>query len=155
MTGEMKMEDMLPLIIESLEACGEFVFYPRGTSMLPTIVQLNDQVKLKKPGYIKKYSIVLYRRENGKFVLHRVVKKPKNGIYTMCGDNQYYFEYGIKHSQVIAVVSHILKKNGKTINCNGLYNYIYGMFIRFYRYPKKLYYNLRYRIRNLLKLNIK
>jgi len=153
MTGEMKMEDMLPLILESLENNGEFVFYPKGISMLPTIVQLKDRVKLVKPDCIKKYSIVLYRRENGKFVLHRVVKKPENGVYTMCGDNQCFSEYGIKSSQVIAVVSEILKENDKVVSCLGSFNYFYGICIRAYRFPKKVYHVLKRGIKKVLKLN--
>jgi hypothetical protein len=155
MIGEMKMEDMLPLITEALDTSGEFVFYPRGISMLPTIVQLKDKVKLIKPDNIKKYSIVLYRRTDGKFVLHRIVKKPNNGIYTMCGDNQVYYERGIKKEQIIAAVSEIIRENGNAVSCCGTANYLYGVWIRAYRFPNRLYLALRHRIRKLLKLTAK
>ncbi len=145
MTGEMKMEDIYPLILKGLDECGEFVFLPKGRSMLPTIVQFKDRVKLIKADNIKKYSIVLYKRENGQFVMHRVVRI-KNGTYTMCGDNQLGYEKGIKKEQIIALVSEIIHEDGKIVSCIGFGNYMHGFFIRAVRFIPRIWKGLKRRL---------
>ena len=88
------LKDFWPIMKEVIESGGEFTFYPHGTSMLPLIRQGEDQVVLVEPKDIKVGDIVFYRRNDGHFVLHRLVKITK-GQYVMCGDNQYLLEYGI------------------------------------------------------------
>ena len=149
MTCEMKMEDMLPLILDSLNSKGNFIFFPKGISMLPTIVQLEDRVKLINPENIKKYHIALYRRNDGHFVLHRVVRVHKNGTFTMSGDNQLSLEHDIKKEQIIALVSEIIHSNGKTVSCTGINNSIYGFFIRAYRFSQRCTRALRRRVKFL------
>ena len=99
------MKEMVPLIKENIESGGESVFTPSGNSMYPMLEDRKDRVYIKKPqGYLKKYDLPLYERSEGVFVLHRVVKA-KNGVYNMRGDNQYVVEKGIKHEQIIGVVT--------------------------------------------------
>ena len=70
------LRDMEPVIRKVLAEGGVFSFYPKGTSMEPTIHQGTDQVLLKAlPEKLKSYQIILYRRANGAFVLHRIVKQ--------------------------------------------------------------------------------
>lgn len=99
-----QLEELMPLIRECL-ACGQSVrFAPRGTSMLPMLRQGKDEVVLSPvPQRLKKYDLPLYRRENGQFVLHRVIKAAES--YTCIGDNQFRKEPGLSHEQMIAVVS--------------------------------------------------
>ena len=47
--------------------------------------------------------IPLYRRNDGAFVLHRVVGIKENGEYIMCGDNQFLLEFGITDKNIIGV----------------------------------------------------
>lgn len=100
----------MPLISEVISSGGVFRLYPKGTSMLPLLVQEKDSVLLASPTNIKKHDIVLYLRENDQYVLHRVMKI-NNGVFTMCGDNQFLFEKGIKESQILAKVVGIYKEN--------------------------------------------
>ena len=101
------LSDAEDTIKEVLDSDGEFEFYPRGTSMLPLIQEGRDTVTIIKPkGALKAGDIALYKRSNGKFVLHRVIKVLENE-YLMCGDNQYVPEHGITDANVIAVVSKI------------------------------------------------
>lgn len=94
----------MPLIREQLERGQTVRFSPRGTSMLPMLRQGLDTVTLSPaPGALHKYDLPLYRRENGQYVLHRVVKA--GHTYTCMGDNQFAPEPGICHEQVIAVVT--------------------------------------------------
>lgn len=97
-----------------LDSGGEFTIYPKGTSMLPLIVQQRDSVTLAKPsGDLRRGDIAFYLRDNGQYVLHRVIKS-ENGHYVMCGDNQVTPEQGIENRHIIGVVRRI-SRNGKTL----------------------------------------
>lgn len=106
---EIKLEQIEQTIRKVLARGGEFSFYPGGTSMQPFIVQGRDKVTLAAlPDRIKKYDIILYKRENGTFVLHRVTGKKENA-YIFRGDNQFSDEYGIKREQMIGRVTEIIR----------------------------------------------
>ena len=113
--GEFFLADAIEVIEEVLASGGEFRMYPKGTSMLPLIVQKKDSVVLKRNFEIpaKKHDIAFYRRTNGQFVLHRVMKICNDGTYTMCGDNQLALENGILPEQIIAYVETVYGKNGE------------------------------------------
>jgi hypothetical protein len=99
------MEELYPVLMEVLESGGEFRFYPRGTSMLPLIRQGRDSVVLTAPdGKPSRREICLYRRADGRFVLHRLMKWTKEGTPVFCGDNQLFFEYGVPAEAIIARV---------------------------------------------------
>lgn len=86
-------------------------FGPKGISMLPLIRQNIDSIVLKKaPAVLKKYDLPLYIRDDGHFVLHRVVGKNRNG-YIMCGDNQSVYEHGVRHDQILAVAVGMYRGN--------------------------------------------
>ena len=104
------MKDIFPLIEEGIKSGGKYRFYPRGTSMLPLIREGKDSVVFTEVGEIKKYDIILYQRDNGDYVMHRVVGV--NGeVYDLCGDNQHNIEHGIRKDQVKAVVSGVYRDN--------------------------------------------
>ena len=120
MNNEFYLADTIDIIEEVLASGGEFRMYPRGTSMLPLIVQGKDSVVLRRSiNPLVKNDIAFYRRDNGQFVLHRIVKVSKNGIYTMCGDNQTILEPGIRPDQIIGYVSAIYKED-KLLNTKSL-----------------------------------
>lgn len=94
-----------------LENDGEFRLYPRGTSMLPLIVEGRDSVCLVKPqGELKKNDIAFYLRDDGHYVLHRI-RKAENGTYSLCGDNQTVVEDGICDRHIIGVVCKVYRKD--------------------------------------------
>lgn len=113
-------EKIMPLIVSQLESGGTVCIKPYGTSMLPLIRQGKDEVVLEKHTQkAKRYDILFYRRKNGQFVLHRVVKFDKNGGYIIRGDHQFEYEYGITDDDVIAVVKEI-RRDGKCIRRGSL-----------------------------------
>lgn len=116
------LSELLPIIEEQLNAGKDVCFTPNGISMQPMLYQGRDSVILSPaPSALKKYDLPLYRRSDGQFVLHRIVKVNKDGSYTLCGDNQYAREKGINHSQVIGLVTAFIRK-GKRVSCkNPLY----------------------------------
>ena len=99
-----RVEELLPLILEQLAAGQTVRFAPYGVSMLPMLRQGVDTVVLSPvPGKLKKYDLPLYRRDNGKFVLHRIVKL--GDTYTCIGDNQFIYETGVRQDQLLALVT--------------------------------------------------
>lgn len=101
---KVQLDELWPIMAEQIAAGGSVRFSPKGTSMLPMLRQNIDSVVLVKADRrLNKYDLPLYRRENGQFVLHRVVGV-KEDSYTMCGDNQYLYEHGIKEEQILAIM---------------------------------------------------
>ena len=121
------LAQMLPIITEKLSSGGEVSIPVTGTSMYPTLKPGQDYAVLKRaPEHLEKGGIPFYRREDGRFVLHRVIGEDENG-YILCGDNQREKEYGIKHSQVIGVLSAV-ERNGKRISAEKLASMPAGRF---------------------------
>lgn len=121
---DLKMEQLMPLIRERLAAGQTVRFSPRGVSMLPMLRQGLDSVVLSPlPDKLEKYDLPLYQRESGQYVLHRIVAVGET--YTCLGDNQFALEYGLTHSQMIAVVTafyrgekyHSVKEPGYRLYC--------------------------------------
>lgn len=92
-----------------LESGGEFRLYPRGTSMLPLLVQGRDSVVLRSiAAPPEKGDILFYRRDDGSYVLHRMIGRDADG-YVLCGDNHTTLEHGITDSHLIGVVTRIYR----------------------------------------------
>ena len=92
---------------------GQLVYTNVGDSMYP-LIQPRDLLVIKaleEP--LKQYDIPLYKRDNGQYVLHRIMRI-KNGEYIMCGDNRCCPELGITDRHIIGVLTDIIR-DGKTI----------------------------------------
>lgn len=99
----LRLEQVMPLVRERLAAGQTVRFAPKGCSMLPMLRQGRDKVVLAAAhGRLKKYDLPLYQRDDGSYVLHRIVKVGQT--YTCIGDNQHVPEPGIRPDQMIAVV---------------------------------------------------
>lgn len=78
---------------------GVISFVPEGDSMWPILKNRNQSVVVqKKVGRLSVFDVAFYVRDNGVFVLHRVVEVKENG-YVFSGDSQLVTEY-IKEEQV-------------------------------------------------------
>ncbi len=142
-------DDTIRLVLES---GGEFRIYPRGTSMLPLLVQERDSVVLKKPdGSLKKNDIAFYLRDNGQYVLHRVISCD-GGKYVMCGDNQLQLESGIEDRHIIGVVCSF-NRNGKDITADSL---SYKLYLSIWQsfFVRRVFFKLR-RLKNVIKTKFK
>lgn len=104
------IHDLMPLITEALAEGRSIRFSPRGTSMLPMLRQGTDSVILSPlPKELRKYDLPLYRRDNGQYVLHRIIE---TGLTLTCmGDNQFIPEPGLRQDQMIAVVTAFYRGN--------------------------------------------
>ena len=96
-----------------------------GDSMRPLLRHLKDGVVIVPPDRIRRGDIVLFDRRNGRYALHRVIRKGKNG-FTMAGDNQWHMETDLPYDQVVGVVSDVVRGD-RAIPCR-------HFFLRFYSY---------------------
>ena len=108
------LKEIWPVMREVIESDGQFTFCPHGTSMMPLIREGVDKVVLVKASNLKCNDVVFYQRDNGQFVLHRIVKM-KNGEYIMCGDNQFMLEYGIFNKHILAKMKAFVR-DGETVD---------------------------------------
>lgn len=112
---EVKNEELFKIMEIAFQNNQTFVFKIKGTSMFPLLANQKDSVRLSPiTGKLKKRDIVLYRRKDGTYVLHRIIKI-KDGVYSMVGDNQRVIETPIYEDQILAIVTHLIKK-GKEID---------------------------------------
>lgn len=143
------MDDLMPLIRERLAAGQSVRFSPRGISMLPMLRQGIDTVTLSPlPDRLRKYDLPLYRRDNGKYILHRVVKV--GDTYTCSGDNQVALERGVRHDQMIAVVTSFSR--GK--RAHSVTEWRYRLYCRLWHYTRlirRIWRGLKRRAARLLK----
>ncbi|MBQ5800338.1 MAG: S24/S26 family peptidase [Clostridia bacterium] len=125
MSLPLNINEILPLVEEQVKVGGYFYLIPKGVSMLPTIKGDADTVTLEAPDSLKSGDIVLYKRENGQVVLHRIVKIIGDEL-TLCGDAQMDFELGIKADDVVARVREI--KKGERIIERGSFAF-FGLYL--------------------------
>lgn len=113
-----------PMIDECFEKGNAFCFKPNGVSMLPFIKGGKTSVEIEKYcGEAKKFDIVFYVRDDGKYVMHRVVKM-YDDCYGVCGDNQWWVEK-VYDRQIFAIVTSVDGKKKK-----GGFLYLHTLFLR-------------------------
>ncbi len=75
-----------------------------GNSMRPLLRHLRDGVAIVPPDRIRWGDIVLFDRRNGRYALHRVVRR-RGDRFDMAGDSQWHVERGLPCDQIVGVVS--------------------------------------------------
>ncbi len=123
---KIKLIEIYPTIKEKIDKNGSVLLPITGTSMRPLLIFDRDSVELVKCDKPKKGDIIFYRRDNGQFVLHRIIGTDEDG-YILCGDNQWYKEKGIKDHNIIAVVKSITRR-GKTFSVENIFYRMYSSF---------------------------
>ena len=145
MPEEVRLDDVMPQIRELLSKGQPVRLYPKGVSMMPMLRQGIDSVLLSPvTGKLKKYDIPLYQRRSGQYVLHRIVKAGQS--YTCIGDNQFAYEQGVQHEQILAVVTGFYRdEKFWSVECFG-----YKLYCRFWhstRLPRKCWLWLKYKMK--------
>lgn len=91
-------------IEETLLKDGFIVTPVKGTSMMPMLDARTDKAVIEQfSGKLIRGDVVLYKRKDGAYVLHRLVKKGKHGL-VFCGDNHFALEYGITYDMCLGVL---------------------------------------------------
>ena len=94
---------------QELERKGTITYTCRGVSMLPLLRQQKDLFTItKRQGRCRKYDVALYKRADGAYVLHRIVKVlPAGDVFR--GDNCLNKEYGITDQDVLGVMTSFVR----------------------------------------------
>ena len=115
--------DLMPLIRETISTGKSIKFSVTGSSMFPLLADRRDSVTLSSVDVVKKYDIVLHQREDGTYIMHRVIGI-KNGMLTIAGDNENIKELNVPVSAVIAKVTSFTRKD-KIYNMKELWYRLY------------------------------
>ena len=130
---EANLDALMPLIRERLSAGQSVRFSPRGVSMLPMLRQGIDSVVLSPiPETLNKFDLPLYRRENGKYILHRIIGA--GDTYVCMGDNQFTPEPGVRREQMIALVTGFYRGD----KYHSVDEPVYKLYCRFWHYSRIL-----------------
>lgn len=95
--------------MNNIERCvneiGYAVALTKGTSMLPLLKEGRDRVELVSSDrkQLKRGDVVLYKKDDGKLVLHRIIKVLDENTFTLLGDHQFKGATQVKKEQIIAV----------------------------------------------------
>ena len=110
-----------------LERDGALAYTNKGISMMPLLRQDRDIMIIEKrdPPY-KKYDAVLFLRDNGQYILHRIMKV-MDGKYYIIGDNCPSGET-VREEQILGVLTGV-KRDGKLIREN---DRRYRCYVRFW-----------------------
>ncbi len=132
---QVSMQELLPFLDELLKDGKTVQLKITGNSMMPLLRNRRDSVMLVAPENVKKYDIVLFVRESGEAILHRIVGCKKEG-YIIVGDNQLAMEGPIKPAQVVAKVSAICR-DGRIFQSTHWWCRLYGCLWGFLRPVRK------------------
>ncbi len=134
-------------IEQQLAEQGVYVSTTVGWSMFPMLRNRKDRIVILPIGdqRLKKYDLPLYRRPDGKYVLHRILKVKENH-YVIRGDNTYRLEH-VPDEWILGYVSEFYR-NGKHVDSNSR---AYRAYVTFWR----IIYPFRYVAYHALLLAIK
>ena len=134
---EVPLELLSPLMQECMDQGQEVVLTITGNSMSPFLRHRRDQVVLVStdPTTLQPGDVPLFRRTNGKYVLHRIVERDDGRVRTcyadkreypsaggglqfvMLGDAQWQTEPDIAADQIVARATAFIRK-GKRWDCD-------------------------------------
>lgn len=107
--------------MNNIERCikelGYAVVSITGTSMLPLLKEGRDLVELESCSQerLKKGNVVLYKKNDGTLVLHRIIKTENGEFFTVLGDHQFNNDERVNKNQIIAVACGFFIK-GRYVN---------------------------------------
>ena len=113
------MEALIPVICSFFDEGKKVIIGAVGNSMRPLIRHKKDSIILEKysGSALGIGDMAFYKRENGQYVLHRIVGIADDDSYIMMGDNQTVAETGITKQQIIAIPTAVIRGN-KTVSVN-------------------------------------
>ncbi|MBR5220220.1 MAG: hypothetical protein IKV66_04455 [Clostridia bacterium] len=116
-----------------------------GSSMSPFLLSHKDTICFKAPWRaLRRGDMVFYERSTGQFVMHRIYKVHKNGLYIV-GDAQKDIEGPVDPSQVFALITKV-NRRGKWVGPGDFwwefYEHIWIHLVRF----RPLIFSLYHRI---------
>ena len=119
--------ELVPLMKEIFKLGKTFTLTAKGSSMVPLLHDSRDEIILADcvdPSKLKVRDIPLYLRDDGSYVLHRIVRVNKDS-FDMCGDAQTEIERGVPKGNVVAIAVGFVRK-GKAISVKSKRYRIFG-----------------------------
>ena len=103
---------------------------PQGYSMYPMFVPGRDAAVIEgaEGAKLKRGDVVLYRRESGMLVLHRIWRVRQDGFY-MVGDNQSEVEGPLQRSQIKGILTGFVRKGKYRSVKNPVYRLASGLWL--------------------------
>ncbi len=95
-----------------------------GNSMFPLLHNRKDTVLLAPAKTVKKYDITFHKRQDGRYILHRVVGINRDGTYNIAGDNELKPEPPVLREQILGVVTEFTRWS-KTCRPKGFRYWLY------------------------------
>lgn len=143
-------QEYMEMIRALLEDGQEVSMIVTGNSMRPFLKHGRDKICMKKTDRkLRKGDIVFYRRENGQYVMHRILKCGDQS-YTLLGDGQIVPESGIRQEQIFARITKV-QVRGKWIGSeNFRWRFFEHIWIRFWGI-RKLGFSFSSKVQNLKK----
>ena len=111
------LTDLMPLIIEQIDAGQTVNLTVKGVSMEPFLKDGKDSVYLvsAKGRSPRIGDIYMFRRPDNTYAMHRVYRVTENGMLLFVGDNQLLLEKVPQHALTAYVPAAI--KDGKKVDC--------------------------------------
>lgn len=119
---EIKNEFLMPIVQDLLLHKKLVKIKITGNSMYPFLRHGIDSIEIRQVNNedLKKYDIVLIKKIDNRFVLHRIISLDSQNIFIL-GDAQLKTEGPFNYSQVIGVVSGIYRRNKYISTANWMY----------------------------------
>lgn len=144
LNNSVSLKELSPVISEVISSGGTVRVTAAGSSMHPVIKDGIDTVILCKcTNEIKKDDIVLFQRDNGRLVLHRVINSKGNDL-TLRGDNQWITET-VSADKVIASLDSI-ERNGRVYSADSFYFKKYKVLLPFIRWTRRIINSVKIRL---------
>lgn len=100
---------------EELEQKGYLTYTNKGISMMPLLRQDTDVfvIRRREDGVYRKNDAVLFLRDSGAYVLHRITRVRRDGRFFIIGDNCTSGEI-VRPDQILGVMTEV-HRDGKVI----------------------------------------
>ena len=107
----MDIDAYMPVLQELLTQGQSVSLTVTGESMSPFLRHGRDQIRLAAvTAPPKRGDMVFFRRRNGQYIMHRVLRRMPAGDYAIIGDGQQQVEAPIAPEQIFAVVTQVCRK---------------------------------------------
>ena len=105
------IDEYMPLVKELLAQGKSVSLTVTGESMSPFLRHGRDQIRLEAvTAPPKRGDMVFFRRCNGQYIMHRILRHLPDGNYALIGDGQQQVEKPIAPQQIFAVVTQVCRK---------------------------------------------
>ncbi len=103
---------------------------PQGYSMYPLFIPERDEALIQQTDYTDchRNDVVLYRRDQGILVLHRICRIISDGFY-MVGDNQYEVEGPLRQDQIIGKLIAVNRNSREFTVGNPFYKFVSSLWL--------------------------